>query len=546
MDTTDAITASLAEVHLADPNEPRLLNFLRLKQLEAAVHFLQYYHNAGGASNSLISEPLTRGRCALFRLLRGRGSSSGGWEGSMVVDAMGPEGDEAYLEEERYGGVVRLDEQHIYKEIWLQLRKTWAEGMSVTQALHKLWVVFVDACRKYNNYVEWRKLEDLPTAWDALASGEQEAFCIEYFSVGPDVFAEWFADIDNRQAEDPSVRQTPEYATAMRTFRATYGLPFSEIVMTHNIWPYEFGGLGAELRHWRDFKDEFRQYVWQQFDEKFEQARAKRSEDGNDVTWYENGGVLVSKEDLKDVVDCSICYRDFFEVDDIDPDAGLVQPVKISCGHMFCTSCYDSLVENRDSDLKCPMCRKVVIDLTPDDDDDHVWSTLVDRRLDNGEYDNIEHLAEQVIQWFDQYIAGLPADVVDDAKFSLLDGSLDILGTHVFGPTEQLPQLTVPGGKFSPLVKRESLRYHLGVAGLLTMRNRLEAYLHGDTEKYRRELKQEMQLTALAVAMDLFNVTESLPDLDAFFRADHAELTSRQAFLSEFENLAESPFADEP
>jgi hypothetical protein len=87
----------------------------------------------------------------------------------------------------------------------------------------------------------------------------------------------------------------------------------------------------------------------------------------------------------------------------------------------------------------------------------------------------------------------LPSDVIQDminhVEGTFEDGLSDFTNHVLCTPDEVLSH--AHRYRFD-----ETREQRLGIAGLMTMRNRLAAYLQGDTSKYRAELKREQKIRA--------------------------------------------------
>jgi hypothetical protein len=461
--------------------DPTFLNHVRLLQIEQAVKFLHFYHNAEGAY-----DPLSRGRRILFYLFK---SAHHLWRPSLYADAenedqyVGPEYDP--LQPEDCGDELFL------KDVWVKLRKSWQEDMSVQEATRKAWLLFIDFSTTHSDFTRRHDIEETSLWWDILGSSEREAFFREYFSIDAATFARWISDIETLQVEDPSVRDTKKFATAWRTFKAAHDGDYMHQLLS-NVWCFELGSLGGELRHWATFIESYRPLLRQDL---FEMFVEKSCADEPNFK-----GLPASKEELKDD-ECPICYRAFIMADS-DKPAGEVHPVKIPCAHIFCGECIANHSKVSGSQMRCPLCRAVIYEIEVAYDDQDNWDGLVAEVLIRSEAEEQQALGEEAIHAFDKYMATLPARVIDDSKFDLVNDSLADLGNHVFGPTDQVLtffdryRTDQPAGHISMETSRD-LHYHVGIAGMVSIRNRLEAYLQGDADKYRHEVKRELQIRAL-------------------------------------------------
>jgi hypothetical protein len=351
--------------------------------------------------------------------------------------------------------------------------------------------IVVNACRTYPLFQEKHGGVEIAACWDALSGEQQQTFFNDYFSIDRNAFFKWQSDLHNRQVEDPSIRQTEQYTADMEAFAAANGGGAPVKFGAHGN-PWEYGDLGAELRHWDEFYLLVRGMCWEELNEKYS------LQDIDDPT----KPMPVSKEELGDS-ECPICYSTYSMIDGSDPNEE-VNPVKIACGHTFCSECHQRCLDSAAATaaLSCPMCR---VQFVWEEIPELCWSVHVEnmfivKRDDEGVYyhrsGTIQELAEMLLRGIDLYMGRLPQEVFDDAQFSITNNILEELADHVFGPTDQLLPWVHKVETTSSLPSHR-MDYHLGVAAILALRNRLEAYLQGDAERYRYEVKRGLQLQAL-------------------------------------------------
>jgi hypothetical protein len=108
--------------------------------------------------------------------------------------------------------------------------------------------------------------------------------------------------------------------------------------------------------------------------------------------------------------------------------------------------------------------------------------------------------AEHALRGIDQYLACLPSDVFENLQFSHLEDAFANMATHVFGSPEETPSFE------EKYINEESeaVLARAGIAGFMSLRNRLEAYIHGDTSQYKAEVKRGLQLKALADTLQFY------------------------------------------
>lgn len=450
MDSTQDSTEDTPIPALAGPQQAAL-DYTRLMQISTAIRFLQFYHNHGGAMEDKMR------RAAFVLYLR---QSEATFNGRETLHSENPEEYVLSSEGDDHHYHAGLEEQIFLKEIWVQLRKSWMDSVSVQEVTRQAYVIFIEFCKAHEQFARRHYLTGVANDWDNCSNEEKDAFLSKYFSLDEDAFAEWVFDLENREVEYPAMRDTEEYVSAAdEWYLANQEVTNSvdEIdFLDRRIMYYEFGGLGSEPRHWAEFwacrLNSFHSNC-EEFLHNHVAERALEPQLADDPAFKL---VPLTKEefDALEDDDCPICYEPYNFPDTAGSDDNNVNPVKIHCGHVFCKDCitdhFRSAETSLNGDARCPKCRGEQRTQTEPGtalaDSFHYEVRL--RPLTGPSVrlfttEGSQAHAEDLLSAIDQHFARLPADVIQnemsefEGTLGNLNETLKDIANYVFGTTEE-------------------------------------------------------------------------------------------------------------
>lgn len=493
-------------------------DLIRLHQIKATIQFLQFRHEHMGH----VTDKLRRAAFFLFHEVE-HNLDVLNWQ----VTYFSENTEEYFLTPEAdHPWANRYEHLLFAKEIWEKLRKTWMEGMSVQEATRKAYVLLIDYCRTHENFAKSNFLDGVTDAWDNCTSEEKDAFLSKYFTVGLDTFTQWMSEIETREVEDPAVRNTMEYSSEYEDWWG-HNIDLIRAELPSDVQYYNFADLGREINHFEDWSGDgyngFHEFFYTFLHNKaVERLRSNRWEAMLDDPAFSIVPLTQEELDALDDKECMICLEPFKIPATADADETIegsdVTPVKMHCGHVYCKICITSHFRGPSADggeAQCPKCRVAKranvepIKTEWDIDLDHsflVMNRVIDQESKElfGVYGPNAH-AEDLLRCLDKYIAILPSDLIQD-MISHIEGTfedgLSDFSNHV---------LCSPGEVLSHVHRYafdETREQRLGIAGYITMRNRLAAYLQGDSSKYRTELKRELKIRAHMSTYLFYRYTE--------------------------------------
>lgn len=485
-----------------EEREQATKDYIRLLQIIEALKFLQFYHNHGGAQD------LARRALYVLPLFINHYRE--------IVCFWYPERHDnpEVFEISDYGDPI----DHLFaREAWEKFRKTWMEGMTVQDSVHKLWLVFMDYLRANEDFTIKYNLQGVDKNWDTYNSKQKAKFFKKYLSVGADFFTKlvtgpklytWY--VQDTFARLHSAEYATEYGKWLEAFAG------SETRLGSSIYFYEFGHLGNELRHFYNSIQEYRELCASYMDTEFQNQWPV----GKWVRTTPYRVEIPTKDELNSCTyhACSICYCDFenpsFPSEDIEPlpeeadtgqEDGEVPPVKLPCGHIFCEICLGRFLKGcyalePQYWPECPYCRACFENNHTSDHSRLQWYRLVKSKphAKNMYGQHPRAIALEAVQGLNKYLRMMPEHIAEPSKAPNYDqiasvwrthDSLQELGNEVFGPNPE-------GILHTKWKENDLLTQQLAVLGIISLGRRLAAYLEGDNGMYQIEVVRNLKIQA--------------------------------------------------
>jgi hypothetical protein len=202
---------------------------------------------------------------------------------------------------------------------------------------------------------------------------------------------------------------------------------------------------------------------------------------------------VVARADLADD-DCPICYHKYILESELDTDASPPHSIPfklLACNHIICAPCLKNWANSgSDNSTKCPTCRESLPPSNAHIDKALLLTHGVRCTHDKDEMPQV--MAEKVHGLINTYLSTLPTALRDTTPLALptdVDSSLNcwrinILETPAADVETSILHISIPPGTTEEGYKVSMLTTALQCLRLA--RKRLEAFMQGDLEGYRK------------------------------------------------------------
>ncbi|KAF1994995.1 hypothetical protein P154DRAFT_539092 [Amniculicola lignicola CBS 123094] len=395
------------------------------------------------------------------------------------------------------------------EEAYQCVRESVDDSISVLETMKALWNLWVNIDKL--GPCEERELA-VKDKWGSMAGAEKTSY-MATFDLDLNTIKQWSSEIATRMIEDPAVRLSRSYFD--RIFH-DWGnaMVQGRGILEVGCHPWMFGDLGHENLHIYGL---LREWYVDFLAQKFRSLQDRNYNYKVAPNWVESPE---SSEDLAEVR-CPICYEDWGEKD--------AQPVKTRCNHLLCSSCYSGYIHDRmkvagEDNPRCPTCRQ---DLQSGESQhrfhDHSWTEffygLVSDDIGYGYLEGTHvsphQFAGRAVEELGQYLEGLEYERIVpelDAELHSITKYRDaVLGSTSVAlqlASSLFPDTNDSGAEEETYERLEQKIVGLQIEGLYIARDRLAAFVVGDTEAYQRACLLERQLYAERLALkflaDLF------------------------------------------